>query len=165
VVAKLVSHPSQVPGNIRRFQEEVSASADMQSRLAYNRAWYAERTSDDVWEFGPSKFIGYQDMTAAKYDPKGLNGRETERQLSQWYTQLDPSDAIYHEIDQSLRSYLAMYGKTPSALYRLNISNECYEDLVRGDIGSADDKIADLIIAVARKLNPEQRGRVRAALK
>lgn len=163
-MAKLVTKASQVLTNIRRFPAEVEADAGMKARLAYNRAWYAEPDGPGRWNLGPSKFIGYEGMTAEAYDPQTLNGRETERQLSQWYKQLHPSDPFFAEIDQTLRDYLARYSKAPSSLYRINISNEQYAQMMRRTDVDDNGTLTDLLIAVSRRLPQQERDRLRAAL-
>lgn len=164
LMIRLVSNDVQAQANIRRFGAEVAGDEGMKSRLAYNRAWYAEAKPNGGWDLGPSKFIGYEGMTAKAYDPQNLNGRETEKQLANWYTQIQPTDPLFPEIDRALRDFLAQYGKAPSALYRINISNQQFAEMT-GDHSAMDDEtLVSLLIAVARRLPSAGRARVRAAL-
>jgi hypothetical protein len=164
-MSTLVSTSKQALRNIARFGKELDGSADLQSRLAYARAWYAHLDDNGEWHFGPSKFCGYQGMTAEEYvndDPR--DGRRTERQLAQWFTEVPEDDALYEELTEALTSLLAEYGKAPSAKMRINVTTEFYEAHVADGDTPLDRTIADLMIAVAKRLPKAERDRVRAAL-
>lgn len=153
--------------NIRRFHKEVEDSSVLQGRLAYARAWYAHRDDNGVWHLGPSKFIGYQNMTAEEYgshDRQPLDGRVTERHLGDWFTEVPKSDELFQDLDQALRAFLDQYGKAPSSLYRINVTNDFYEAHVAGSTSSLDRTLGDLVIAVLRRLPPTERSRVLSAL-
>ncbi|MBT2246262.1 hypothetical protein JQK15_22410 [Sphingobium sp. BHU LFT2] len=162
-MSTLVTTAKQAVRNIARFSHELDASPDLQSRLSYARAWYAHR-ENDVWHFGPSKFCGYQGMTAAEYvDDDPRDGRRTERQLSQWFTEISEDAPLYEELAIGLTAMLAKHGKVPSAKMRINVSTEFYE--IYSATGEPDDRaITDLLIAVARRLPKIERERVRSAL-
>lgn len=159
-MSTFVSTPQEAFESVKRFQAEVDKSADLQQRLPFARAWYAIRT-DDGWIFGPSKFIGYRDLTADEYvqDSQELDGRKTERQLAQWFVQVSPSDALYQELSHALSEFLSSYGKAPSSLIRINVAHE-----QTADENARDRAIADLMIAVARHISAAERSRLRAAL-
>lgn len=164
-MSTLVSTSKQALRNVARFSKELEGSADLQSRLAYARAWYAYRDDDGEWHFGPSKFCGYQGMTAEEYvndDPR--DGRRTERQLAQWFTEVPESDPLYEELTEGLTALLAEYGKAPSAKMRLNVITEFYEAQIAAGDTPLDRTVADLMIAVAKRLPQAERNRVRAAL-
>lgn len=151
--------------NIRRFAREVKNSAVLQGRLAYARAWYAHRDVEGDWHFGPSKFIGYEDMTAEEYaNEEGRDGRITERQLGQWFSQVPEGTPLYEELDKALRTFLKKYGKVPSSLSRINVATDVHEEHFGGPALRDDRAIADLLIAVARRLPEQERDRVRAAV-
>lgn len=164
-MSTLVSTSRQALRNVARFSKELEGSADLQSRLAYARAWYAYRDDDGEWHFGPSKFCGYQDMTAEEYvndDPR--DGRRTERQLAQWFTEVPENDPLYEELTGGLTALLSEYGKAPSAKMRINVTTEFYEAHVAAGDTPLDRTVADLMIAVAKRLPQAERNRVRAAL-
>src|SRR5688572_1612009 len=102
-MSKISSTEQQVRRNIRRFRAELDSSTELQARLAYARAWYADCDDDDEWHFGPSKFVGYQGMTAKEYVDDGpRDGRRTERKLATWFVQLPESDPLYEELSDLL---------------------------------------------------------------
>jgi hypothetical protein len=151
--------------SIGRFAGELKGSLELQRRLAYVRAWYAHQNDDGVWRFAPSKFCGYKDMTAEEYindDPR--DGRQTEKQLHSWFTQLDDTDPLYLELSEKLTTFLDGYGKLPSAAYRINVTNDFLESRVDTGDTAAERAVADLLILVGQRLPPRERARVRAAL-
>ena len=151
--------------NIERFQGELDGSPELQRRLAFARAWYAHRAEDGTWQFAPSKFCGYKDMTADEYvNDEPRDGRRTEKQLQTWFTQVEPADPLYDELSEGLMAFLDNYGKPPSTAMRINVTNEYYEN--RGDDSTTPSEraVADLLIAVGQRLAPAERARVRAAL-
>ncbi|EZP67425.1 hypothetical protein BV96_04374 [Sphingomonas paucimobilis] len=164
-MSTIVSTARDALNNIRRFPREVKNSTLLQGRLAYARAWYAHRDAEGDWHFGPSKFIGYEGMTAEEYaNEEGRDGRITERQLGQWFNQVSRGTPLYDELDKALRSFLEKYGKVPSALSRINVAAEVHDEHF-GGAGVHDDRaIADLLIAVARRLPQAERDRIRSTL-
>lgn len=164
-MSTLVSNERSALNNIRRFPRELKGNATLKSRLAYARAWYAHRDIEGEWHFGPSKFIGYEGMTAEEYvNEEGRDGRVTERQLGQWFTQVPDGTPLHGELDQALRSFLERHGKMPSALYRINVSKAFYAEHVDQPNSLDERMIADLIIAVSTRLSASERERVRVAL-
>jgi hypothetical protein len=162
-MAGIVSSPDEAVQNIGRFERELKASATLQDRLPFARAWYAVRDDDGEWHFGPSKFIGYRGLSAEDYVSEALelDGRRTERQLGQWFTQLSPQDPLYRELNKRLGDFLDTYGKAASKLARINVSRDFHED---DKDGAADRVLADLVIAVAKRLPPAERARLKATL-
>lgn len=164
-MSTLVTSSKQVLQNVDRFGAELKGSPDLQNRLGYARAWYAHRANNRTWLFAPSKFCGYQGMTAAEYlndDPR--DGRRTERQLAQWFTEVPEDDALHEELSDALTSFLAGYGKAPSTKMRINVIADVYEDHLSAGDPSHEQTVADLIIAVAKRLPQAERNRVRASL-
>lgn len=164
-MSKMVSTQQQAEANIRHFESELDGSTALQRRLPYARAWYADRDDSGDWHFGPSKFIGYRGMTADEYvndDPR--DGRQTERKLATWFVEVSEADELFEELSDLLVAFLAEYGKAPSTAMRLNISAELHERIKAGAHAPDDRVIADLIIAVVRKLQPAERRRIASAL-
>ena len=60
----LATSPRRVRQAIKRFENEVRGSSGLAGRLSYARAWYACRDAKGRWQFGPSKFVGYERLTA-----------------------------------------------------------------------------------------------------
>lgn len=158
VIAPTLSHVLQ---NIERFKAELDSSADLQRRLAYARAWYALQTEDGKWLFAPMKFCAYKDMTAKKYDDR-RDGRRAEKQLQFWFTSVPHADHLNQELTEALTTFLAGYGKSPSTACRISVTTDFYQSQ---NNRSADDHVlTDFLIAVASRLPPEERTRLRAAL-
>ncbi|MFM2279795.1 MAG: hypothetical protein RLZZ444_2026 [Pseudomonadota bacterium] len=163
-MSALATTHNQVVKNIERFKFELDKSEELQRRLSFARSWYAHKSEDGAWSFAPSKFCGYKNMSADEYvndDPR--DGRRTERQLQAWFTQVPESEELFEELSEELAAFLGKYDRPPSAAFRINVSSDFY--LNRGGEGVKTDRmLADLIIAVALRLPPIERSRVRNAL-
>ena len=151
----LATSPRIVRQAIKRFEKIVRRSPRLAGRLAYARAWYACRDAKGRWRFGPSKFVGYERLTAREYielSRKGLDGRRTEAQLRQWFRELDPSTDLHERLSSLLSAFLAEHGKAPSCKMRVSILKEDYEELVEDDRSPLTTPMLDLIVAVAESL-------------
>lgn len=157
--SQIVAVPAQAMANIEKFEREVEGSPGLQSRLAYARAWYASQDDSGQWHFGPSKFIGYEGMTADAYlnDAEDeRDGRRTETQLRSWFKEVDPGSELYQELSTRLFALLARYGKTPSTKMRINVRRKSQLQPQEVSPEAANDKIVELIAAVARTLPAPQ---------
>ena len=151
----LATSPRMVCDAIDCFGQEVRRSPRLAGRLAYARAWYASRDTKGRWRFGPSKFVGYERLSAQQYiklSRKGLDGRRTEAQLRQWFRELDPSTDLHETLASLLSAFLAEYDKTPSSKMRISILEQDYDELVGDDKGNSSTPMLDLIVAVAQLL-------------
>ena len=150
----IASTSAIVSDGIRRFQGEVARSLGLASRLGYMRAWYAEQDEQGQWRFGPSKFVGYRGLDAERYlDPSdGKDGRRTEAQLREWFTEVDPSSELYGELSSQLATFLARYGKVPSTKMRINVLTAVYDERYSAKGGEGDGLLVDLLVAVAKRL-------------
>lgn len=113
---KLVSTIDQVISNIRRFADEIAGSVEMQSRLSQVHHWYASRTTDGSWVFGPSKFVGYRDNTVREYLKNyrtNANGGETERALDSLSIEVDPRSRLERELRSGLEELLDRFDRKP----------------------------------------------------
>lgn len=163
-MSTIVPTLAQALCSIKRFAGELDSSPELQRRLAYARAWYAHQ-ADDVWHFAPSKFCGYKEMTAEEYindDPR--DGRQTEKQLQSWFTQVGVADPLYGELSERLTAFLDGYDKLPSSAIRINVTNDFLESRVDAGEEPSDRALADLLIVVGQRLTSVERARVRAAL-
>ncbi len=118
-----VSNPAQVATNIRNFNKEIAGSTELQSRLGQVHAWYALRT-EEGWQFGPSKFVGYAGNSAATYLKtyrESADGRRTERVLETWFSPADPDSRLGHELFEALFRFLAQWGRAPRMGARLAV--------------------------------------------
>ena len=151
----LATSPRMVCNAIDRFEKEVHRSPRLAGRLAYARAWYASRDSKGRWRFGPSKFVGYEQLSARQYielSRNGLDGRRTEAQLRQWFRELDPSTDLHETLASLLSAFLAEHDKTPSSKMRISVLEKDYDELVGDDKGNSSPPVLDLIVAVAQSL-------------
>lgn len=155
-MARLINSPDDASHGIKTYNEELETSNGLRERLAYVRAWYAIKTKNG-WSFGPSKFIGYQGLTADDYLGGRLDGRKTEAQLAKWFQAVDDSTELYDELYNALEDFLEAYGKEPSSAVRINIVDSNWDDAL-DKVGDADRnaKIVDLIVEVARSLPAPQ---------
>lgn len=165
-ITKLSSSAATVLANIARFQHEVDKSAELQDRLAYARAWYANRDKKGNWQFGPSKFVGYEGLDAANYIAvaQDIDGRRTEAQLHQWFLVVDPSSALHQELSGALFAFLGHYGKAPSTKMRISVLHDVHREHFDGELPDASAAIIDLIVAVANTLPPHHLATLRARL-
>ncbi|WP_375310953.1 hypothetical protein WHZ77_28195 [Bradyrhizobium sp. A5] len=150
---KMISSPNEAIANIFKFEAEVERSVDLQGRLAYARSWYAVKF-EDGWRFGPSKFVGYQDMDAETYLEAGENnesdGRRTEAQLQTYFMDWGTSD----ELNAALVSFLAKFGKKPSTKARINILRD--RRLLSRQPVIEDEVVMAMAVIAKAKLSREQ---------
>lgn len=147
-----------VAQNIRRFADEVRKRPGLADRLAAFRAWYAVQDKHGVWNFGPSKFVGYADLDGKTYisltNAGKLDGRVTEERLQAFFRPVDEDTTLYEEMYAALGEFLAEFDKIPCKSIRINISDDAYEDHFVNDGNAAP--VIDLIVAVARGLPSSQ---------
>lgn len=163
-MTKIASSADTVLANITRFQDELEDSTDLQDRLAYARAWYAYKDNKGRWQFGPSKFVGYEGLDAGSYikTAQDNDGRRTEAQLQQWFTVVEPGSDLHDEISADLFTFLAFYGKTPSTKMRIGVLNDVYkEHFGEPNMNAA---IVELIVAVAKTLPADLAAKLRLKL-
>lgn len=123
--------------NIGRFNRIISGGSGKErlvKLLSHVQAWYAVE-KDGAFEFGPSKFIGYKDMTADLYaDEAGskgrLDGRVTEKKLSAWATPIAEDDPRHEQAHRALSRFCAKYGAFPNARARISIFQVSSDEVV-----------------------------------
>jgi len=82
---------------------------DILSQLSLFKHWYYIKEID---MFGPNKYIGYKEINTSKYNRGyGLDGRDTERVLQQWFRQLAKGSGEEMELKRQLEILLGSYGK------------------------------------------------------
>jgi hypothetical protein len=162
----VASNPQNVLANIARFRKEVEQNKALQKRLAYARAWYACQDETGEWLFGPSKFVGYDGMTALGYieTAEDRDGRRTEAQLQQWFTVVDPASELGGELGSALFAFLATYGKAPSTKMRINVPKAVHEAHFGAVAKDPHDTLVDTIVAAARTLPASHFERLRTRL-
>lgn len=125
-MSRFVSSDKQAVFNITAYAGQARSNRKLRERAGYVRAWYASRDNSGAWQFGPSKFVGYQDATASQYlSEAGARGprdsRQTERILAAWFTPVEPQSRIGRELADALRNFLGELNQVPNALARINV--------------------------------------------
>lgn len=143
----------QMITNIHAYNRNLESTKD---RMPYVRAWYALPKAKG-WLFGPSKFIGYQNLSPKEYIERAdldLDGRATESILQQWADPVGKHyDPRYGELWVALSELCARFGKKPNSLARISVVRTGDQS---DEVASSDDLIK-LLAAVYRRLSPEQR--------
>jgi predicted RNase H-like HicB family nuclease len=104
--------------SIRRFNTDLERRPDLAARLTMYRAWYYDPELDMV---GPSKFIGYADMSAERYiilEEGATDGKQTEPVLKRWFQTLDKSSPEEAFVRSRAETLVAKYGKSLSKVAR-----------------------------------------------
>jgi hypothetical protein len=164
-MTKLVSTKE---GFIQRIADYQKEAKQMSEIMPFNRAWYALQHADG-WLFGPSKFVGYENLTANDYEifkrkdreTGGLDGRVTEGVLQRWSELIEEGHPKYAELRSALDAFCAQFGKKPNSLARVSIvrteRDDTYED------NRLQDDLVTLMAAVYLRLTPAQRSAFRRA--
>lgn len=125
-VPRFVSSVDEVISNITSYWRAAGRNARLSERAGYTRSWYAYRDHSGSWQFGPSKFVGYQNANAEKYLSEAggegeRDGRQTERVLSEWFVPVEPETRLGRELADALRNFLAGLHQVPNARARINV--------------------------------------------
>jgi hypothetical protein len=113
-----INNPEQVEKNIRRYNQDLPNSPYLQDLLSNHRDWYY---LNDLEIFGPSKFIGYVDMTGQRYTQAGeeegsFDGGFTQKTLSKFFVESDDLSLF-----GKLESLMYPYNKTPRSNVRFYV--------------------------------------------
>src|SRR5580700_9299595 len=126
---ELVSSVVQLLDNIKLYNEHADRFAEL---MPYNRSWYALRT-DVGWLLGPSKYIGYQNLSPEEYlgslysaEKRGrmvqhnksalpLDGRVTEGVLKRWSVLVEEGHPDHESLHSALNALCARYARNPTA--------------------------------------------------
>jgi hypothetical protein len=119
----LINSASEAKDGIRRFQDELTCSSGIVDLLSSFQAWYAISDAEGRILLAPSKFIGYQGLTAETYRAvnRDIDGRATETVLSRWFSQ--PDTQSEQALIQALAKLLSRYGKKPNKRARVSTLN------------------------------------------
>jgi hypothetical protein len=154
----LVSSLARLEARIMEYQKGAGAMADV---LPYNRAWYAIKR-EKGWLFGPSKFVGYDDLTAEQYmegASENLDGRVTEGVLGKWSELVEEGHPKYEELHAALSKFCAHFGKKPNSRARISLVRPSKEASTTEPM--YNDELVALMAAVYRKLTPAQKSAFR----
>ena len=149
-MSAFVANVDEAVANIDVFEAEAERDPRLQERAAYFRAWYAVRREDGTWSFGPSKFVGYREHSAERYlgeagHEGSRDGRQTERVLGQWFTEVDPSSALGQELARGLAAFLGKWGRVPNARARISIPE--HEEIPRSPQRRSEAELLSRIVS------------------
>ncbi|MCL9637515.1 HNH endonuclease [Bacillus zanthoxyli] len=103
----LVENLDEVKENVVQFNKDLKHNEEIRRRFFSRfRQWYYIKELD---MFAPSKYIGYKNMNALKYNNKdgtGADGRKTEAVLRKWFEKKDAPKLL-----EELRDRMDIYGK------------------------------------------------------
>ena len=113
------------------------ADEDVRRLIPNVQAWYATERDGDIL-FGPSKFIGYTNMTAQLYAAETgasgrLDGRVTEKRLAPWARLITKDDPEYTKFHEALASFCADYASFPNKRARISVF------LTPGEVGASTE--------------------------
>ncbi len=110
----LVDSYEAVVDSVRAFNEGLDSHPRLRALLSQFRDWYYVPELDEV---GPSKFIGYKNMSAAEYirrHREELDGRETEAILGRWFDGADAGTPEGARVRSRMQQLTAAHRKTPN---------------------------------------------------
>ncbi|QIC47155.1 hypothetical protein GAG94_08525 [Lysinibacillus sphaericus] len=124
---QLVTNLEQVKQNLQQYNLELQ-NRQMSLNTSGVQQWYYIHELD---LFGPSRYIGYADITIQKHERASyLNGGETTQALSKWFKKCDNLE-LYDKITNKLIDYLSQFdmdvrrnGKTRFPSFKLNLLKE-----------------------------------------
>jgi hypothetical protein len=154
IMATLISSVARLESRIKDYQKEAKEMAWV---MPYARSWYA-LWNEKEWLFGPSKFVGYDNLNAKQYlesHRDGLDGRVTEGVLQKWSELVELGHPQYDELHAALDEFFARLGKKPNSLARISIIGTKGGEVFAGPL--FPDDLVPLLVAVYRKLTPAQK--------
>ena len=114
--------------NVVHFNEHLNDGDEhgLSALLALVHHWYFDPRSE-LW--GPSKYIGYRNMTPGNYflwrdgvdATTYSDGRETESQLRRFTEEITEDDSRYDALNASLHGFLAHWDRSPRSGYHLHL--------------------------------------------
>lgn len=150
--------------NIDAYWETARDYPDLIKDAARVKQWKAYRTESGEWRFGPSRFVGYEGVTAKKYikrkkmGPAGLlNGTETEKHLSQWTEDVRQNSKLYHQLLDELAEFLseADVKVGSSASFSIMLTDDKSELLDTYD-PTNDDVEVEALVTLSKRLTKTQ---------
>lgn len=123
----LVSNIDTAIANISLFNGALNRRdhPSLEKLISHVQAWYGIET-EDGYLFGPSKFIGYANMTPNLYAEETgatgrLDGRVTEKKLAPWATLITTDDVRHDVVHAALADFCAGYSSFPNKRARISI--------------------------------------------
>jgi hypothetical protein len=112
----LVFNRQQAVKNIRRYNVDLMNFARLRDLMPTHRDWYY---IPELNAFGPSKFVGFVDMTGSRYsnpDAEGgvrFDGGRTQKALSNLFAPVPEGSAESGRLRDLLEQLFNGHGKTP----------------------------------------------------
>lgn len=104
--------------SVRAFNEGLKERGNLENQLSYFRAWYYIPELDAV---GPSKFIGYKNLSVADYlTGYGLDGKITEPILGRWFNMLIEETPEANYVGSLVERLVSRYNKVMNRKARFN---------------------------------------------
>ncbi|CAN5372841.1 hypothetical protein BH10PSE7_BH10PSE7_22060 [soil metagenome] len=122
---KVARSEEDVLENIRNYEVEVGRDQTLRSRMRRHPAWYAFRDDAARWHFGPSKFVGYADMTCEAYldyAAERLDGRETEPVLGEWFELVEDGTDLHAQLLAAFNAFAGTHGAKANKRWRVSVS-------------------------------------------
>ena len=119
-----VSSDQDVFHNIRNYEASIAKDRMLRGRMRRHPAWYAFQDEAGAWHFGPSKFVGYANMTREQYVDNAsntLDGRETEPVLKTWFEQVQEGTDLYAELVVAFGTFAANHGTAANKRWRVSV--------------------------------------------
>ena len=113
---ELVDAYQQVVANVKQYNADLDNGEDVVTQVRQVKHWYY---IPELGMFGPSKYVGYKDMTSSFYN-RGhrlpgqtvkKDGRDTEPRLSMWFRKLH-EDEMANRLRGQLNNRLATLGRS-----------------------------------------------------
>ena len=128
---RLARNYDEVVKSTKSFSVGLNGDPRLVQRLTDFKVWYYILEIDAV---GPSKFIGYRDMTAEFYlshtgiltkqtQPRNrrLDGGATENRLKKWFDVTESGTAEYECVSGKVKELLGQWDKKPKEGSRYNV--------------------------------------------
>lgn len=109
----LVNAYEEVVASARRYILELSNDEYLIRVIPNVQHWYYIKI-EDKYVFAPSKFIGYLNNTGQlyyEYTGNGMDGRETERVLRNWFKPVEQGSKLEEELMGKLEEFTRVYDK------------------------------------------------------
>lgn len=133
-IFNVVTSEQDVRRNISTYEAEVARNRGLRGRMRQHPAWYAFKDEVGTWHFGPSKFVGYIDMTPDAYldhAADSLDGKETEPALKAWFDLVDPETDLHAELLAAFTRFAGKHGTGPNKRWRVSIAKARQDAPVR----------------------------------
>jgi hypothetical protein len=164
---RLASTPEQARESLMTYQHVMNSSDEklktpLVKIMSFVHSWVCvldETTAEPL--FGPSKFVGYRDMTVQSYrdHQQHMDGRDTERVMKDWLQPvIDDDDDLYNK----LYEFCARFGTKPRTTCRISVLATESQTATETNEQSDPDQAAltELLVRVIQSLPPNRRNEI-----